>query len=698
MKHKILIAFFISMALPFVTHAQQLAVQWAKQYGATGWDYVNSMVPTTNGGFLLGGSLKGVLPGDSIHPQLSYSNNAWLIATDSNGVAQWQKTFGGKLFENITSMSRTPYGTLVSGIFQDSLYFEELAVYSPAYSNGYISLVDANGMPIWLTSTGGAATISHILTASHASGAMFTAAAFADSLTLNGEAVSHMGEKGIYFSQIGSQGQVLQTLLFKSTGTCYLGGLACTDSVIYIAGSFSDTLHIADTLLGAMGGEDVFVAGFAYNGDLLQIIQAGGTGTERVNALALTPSGKIAITGWFDYAFLMDQHLVHGNGEKDIFVAVMDTLLKVQWLRNIGGLGDDYGYAITTNSRNEYFVSGNFVHYLQLPDENGNLIEMDASSAFGNAFIAKYDDKGNLKASYNLPATSEDYAKVLIADTNGMITTAGNFFEQMQLEGMGANIQNLNTRGERDVFLLRFLDLCNQVQVNAGADTAVCQGQSIYLVAPASYQYYRWIPGGLPNHDLQVQQAGTYKLLTTDFNGCIASDSLHVAIKPLVSAFAGNDTLIDAGLVYVTTGALAPNAISVEWISNGSGYFSNPYELVTNYSPSTDDISTGTVQLSLQATNACGNGMDTMLLSIEQDDDGVTAFPNPTPGFVTLVCTEGKTISTALITTQSGNVIENEITINGTTLQYDLSAYPPGTFLFHLSTNTGIVTKTINKL
>ncbi len=698
MKHKILIAFFISMALPFVTHAQQLAVQWAKQYGATGWDYVNSMVPTTNGGYLLGGSLKGVLPGDSMHPQLSYSNNAWLIATDSNGVAQWQKTFGGKLFENITSMSRTPYGTLVVGIFQDSLYFEELSVYSPAYSNGYISLVDASGMPIWLTSTGGAATISHILTASHASGAMFTAAAFADSLTLNGEAVSHMGEKGIYCSQIGSQGQVLQTLLFKSTGTCYLGGLACTDSVIYIAGSFSDTLHIADTLLVAMGGEDVFVAGFAYNGDLLQIIQAGGTGTERVNALTLTPSGKIAFTGWFDYAFLMDQHLVQGNGEKDIFVAVMDTLLKVQWVRNIGGLGDDYGYAITANSREEYFVSGNFVHYMQLPDENGNLIEMDASSAFGNAFIAKYDDKGNLKASYNLPATSEDYAKVLIADTNGMITTAGNFFEQMQLEGMGANIQNLSTNGERDVFLLRFLDLCNSVTLNAGSDTAFCAGESIYLVAPGAYAYYRWLPNGLPNHDLQVQQAGGYKLLITDFNGCIASDSLNVTQKSLPTAYAGADTLIDAGALYYTQTAVANHATSVEWTTTGSGYFNNPYEVNTTYSPSTTDLSIGSVPLTLNVASSCGTVAHTMQLTIEQDDDGVTAFPNPTPGFVTLVCTEGKTISTALITTQSGNVIENEITVNGTTLQYDLSAYPPGTFLFHLTTNTGIVTKTINKL
>jgi hypothetical protein len=698
MKYTIVIIFFIFCAMSFRSMAQHLEVQWAKQFGSTGWDYVNSMVPTAKGGYLLGGSLKGILPGDSLNAELGSSNNAWLISTDSNGVSLWQKTFGGKMFENITSMSQTPDGVLISGIFQDSLFFENLSICSQAFSNGYTALIDTNGTPVWITSTGGSATISHMLNICSPSGDLFVAAVFADSLNLNGEVLAQNGEKGIYCSQINTEGNVLRTLILKSKGYCHLGGLACTDSVLYLAGSFSDTLQITDTLLVAMGGEDVFIAAFSYAGALLKITSAGGMGNERVQALTLTPNQGVALTGWFDYAFLLDSLLVQGVGGKDIFVAALDSNLQALWLHSIGGLGDDYGYAITSNLNNEYFVSGNFVHYLQLSGENGNLVELDASSAFGNAFIAKYDSIGNLKASYNLPATSEDYAKIIIADTNGMITTAGSFFELMQLQGMGNGIENLATRGERDVFLLRFLDLCNNVSVDAGIDTAFCIGQSIILTAPAAFQYYRWLPEGLPNQDMQVQQAGTYKILITDFNGCIASDSIHVVEKPLSTAFAGNDTLIEAGVTHTTINASTNYASNVEWITDGSGYFSNPYEVSTLYSPSTGDISTGGVQLTLNATNTCGTVTDTMLLNIQQDNDGITVYPNPTPGPLTLVCTEGKTIISALITNQAGNVIENLLNVNNTALEFDLSTFPPGTFLFYLTTNTGIITKTINKL
>lgn len=698
MKSKIYLLILLLSGFAQSISAQQLSLQWAQSLGGTGWDYVNSMLTDSSGNYILGGSLKGTLPGDSTHPKLAYSNNAFLASCDTNGNILWQKTFGGTMFDNISSMVKTSQGILISGIFQDTLCFEDEFTTTLAYSGAYLALINEQGIPLWLRNIGGQAIVKQIHICSNPQGGTLLAGVFADSLQLAGQEMAVNGEKGIFITKILTDGSETNSRVFKGTGSLSLGGILCNDSLICLAGSFSDTLHISDTTLVSFGEEDVFIALFTPTGELRRLFTAGGIGAEQVRAVTLSPAGDFGIVGSFNYSLLMQNHILQTNGGKDIFIAVFDPSGILKWIKNVGGLGNDYGYSISTDHKNNYFVSGNFVHYISMPDENGNLVELDASSAFGNAFIAKFNALGELKASYNLPATSEDYCQSLIADSTGLIIATGNFFETMQLQGVGNNVSELVTKGERDIFIIRFFDICNDVTVDAGIDTALCPGQSIYLTSPEPYPYFRWLPAGLPNQGIDVTQPGTYKLLITNENGCIASDSLVVIMRQLPSVIAGNDTTLAAGENLQLDQASVLNTETIEWNTQGTGYFNTPGQLLTWYSPSFTDVSVGSVLLELASTNQCGTTTDSLLLTIQQDDDGITVFPNPTQGIVNLVCTEGTSIQTASITTQAGTVIDANITINNAVMQYDLSAFPPGTFLFHLITGTNTVTKIINKL
>jgi hypothetical protein len=278
-----------------------------------------------------------------------------------------------------------------------------------------------------------------------------------------------------------------------------------------------------------------------------------------------------------------------------------------------------------------------------------------------------------------------------------MITAVGNFYQVIQIPATRGDTVSLTTQGERDIFLLRFKDLCKGVTVDAGQDTAICPGESVYLTSPQAYPFYRWLPGGSPNHGLDVTKPGIYNLLITDKNGCIASDSLTIILRKLPEVTAGNDTTLAAGEELQIDKAAVVNTASMEWKTDGSGYFGNADLLLTRYSPSLTDISNGKIVLTLAATNQCATIEDNLVLSIKQDDDGITAFPNPTQGMITLVSTKGITIKSASITTQSGTVIQSNIPVNGTVLQYDLTPFPPGAFLFHLTTGTTTLTKIINK-
>ncbi len=693
---------FIVVALTIgnikLTQAQQLSLQWAQKFGHTGWDYINEIKQTEEGNYILAGSFKGNLPEDSLNLKTELSSNAWIASCDTNGSVLWQKTFGGREFETTTSIAKTPQGILIAGMYQDTIRFDSLELISSAYTSAFTALINENGESVWLRQTGGKATISNFLISSNETGVCFIAGSFRDSLELAGNLRASVGESGLFLTQLLPNGNELNPIVFKGTGASSLGGISCNDSLVCIAGSFSDTLRFADTLILPLGEEDTFIAVFNHSGQLRWIQTAGSIGATKVTAIALAKNSEVGFTGNYNFTSLFGQQIIESNGGRDMYITVLNPDGRFKWANSIGGISNDYGYAIYVNDLNEYFVSGSFVHTIGIPDENGEIVEMESFSPFGNAFIAKYNNAGILKASYNLPGTSEDYCKSLTVNEEGMITAVGNFYETLQLEGENGQITELVSSGKKDMFILRFRDMCKDFTVEAGVDTLLCPEQSIYLSPSESYTTYQWLPGGIKNHDLEVTQPGVYSLTATSMYGCIATDSLLVELAPLPVAFAGKDTIAEAGTLVLLNQGIVTEADELYWNTNGEGYFGNNYELNTNYSMSNSDISEGSVILSLTATNMCASVADSLIVTIPMDDDGITAFPNPTAGLVTLVCEDNMIIQTVTITKQSGFVIESGITVNNTEFTYNLQTQAPGTYLFYLTTNVSVVTKVINKL
>ncbi len=179
--------------------------------------------------------------------------------------------------------------------------------------------------------------------------------------------------------------------------------------------------------------------------------------------------------------------------------------------------------------------------------------------------------------------------------------------------------------------------------------------------------------------------------------GCIAYDTLHVELVPIPLVFAGNDTIVQPGSPLVLAGAMESGQ-SPAWITSGDGYFSPSSGLQTTYYFSNNDISNQSVWLILTAGNECISVSDSLKVDILTDDDGITAFPNPTSNMVTLVREEILPIQNITITKQTGFVLEQNIPVNNFEFTYNLQNQPPGTYLFYITTNAGTSCKVINKL
>jgi len=154
-------------------------------------------------------------------------------------------------------------------------------------------------------------------------------------------------------------------------------------------------------------------------------------------------------------------------------------------------------------------------------------------------------------------------------------------------------------------------------QINAGSNTSICEGFTYQIQATAqNYESLFWTTSGTGTFSdpatvnpvytpsLQDINAGSITLtLNANQNSpCtgIVTSSMILSIQKAPLANSGQDvTLCNTQAVQLN--GTAANYSSINWTTSGSGSFSNNNLLNPVYTPSTSDLNTGTVILSLTA-------------------------------------------------------------------------------------------------
>lgn len=85
---------------------------WSKSYGGADVDYLNGVVVTADGNYVVAGYTKsngGDVPGNK------GGNEAWILKLDGSGNKLWAKTYGGVNEEYITSLVKAGEGVIILG-------------------------------------------------------------------------------------------------------------------------------------------------------------------------------------------------------------------------------------------------------------------------------------------------------------------------------------------------------------------------------------------------------------------------------------------------------------------------------------------------------------------------------------------------------------------------------------------------------
>ena len=134
------------------------------------------------------------------------------------------------------------------------------------------------------------------------------------------------------------------------------------------------------------------------------------------------------------------------------------------------------------------------------------------------------------------------------------------------------------------------------------------------------------------NNPGAVSRSGNYYAFEKTTAGCYSLGSvIHVRIsacegQPLpcdknpLTADAGRDDKICAAKTYKLSGNATGGDANVQWTSNGTGKFNDPFSKTPTYMPSTEDVKAGKVTLTMSVrtpNTACVAATDEMVLTIE---------------------------------------------------------------------------------
>jgi len=256
--------------------------EWSKTCGGEGFDWAQSVIQTSDGGYLLGGYTQSFGNG---------SSDMYLVKTDANGSEEWSKTFGGKVDDKIYSILQTSDGGYLLG------------GYTLSFGNGnndmYLVKTDASGNEEWSKTFGGENNdyVNSVLQTSDGG------------YLLGGMTYSFgNGDGDMYLVKTDVSGNEEWSKTFGGTNRDYNWSTHQTSDGGYILGGHSDSF--------GNGEYDMHLVKTDASGNEEWSKTFGGTNRELLWSILQTSDGGYLLGGYTDS---------FGNGNGDMYLVKTDS-------------------------------------------------------------------------------------------------------------------------------------------------------------------------------------------------------------------------------------------------------------------------------------------------------------------------------------------------------------------------------------
>jgi hypothetical protein len=336
------------------------SILWEETYGGSGADLGRYVQETSDGGFVLIGMTTST-DGDV---GISYGGgDVWVIKIDSNGVLQWEYSYGGTSADAGYDIAQTPdNGYIFVGVSSSS--DGDLTINNGELDT-WVVKIDASGVLSWQKSFGGSASDplgpSSIWVLPNEEYAVLTRKASQD-----GDSECWLGAGDTWLLKLNSIGQIIWQRCIGGNGTEQSGDLTVTNDGGFLVASITQS----DDLFNFHGLNDVLITKLSSSGNPEWERCFGGSSVDYVRrGLHQRPDGNIL--------FVSDTESSDGDVEgqvnsADLWLVLLSEAGEILDQYKFGGAGSDYDFQLAYDEDGRLYVAG-FAGYTStdLPNHHG---------------------------------------------------------------------------------------------------------------------------------------------------------------------------------------------------------------------------------------------------------------------------------------------------------------------------------------
>ena len=669
--------------------------QWDKRFGGNLDDILMSMQRTNDGGYILGGYTDSDSGKDVSQRPFgpAYTNDYWMVKTDSLGNKQWDKRFGGDNNDNLYYVQQTADGGYILGGTTSSDSGGSITQFQKGTTDYWIVKTDAQGNKLWdqrlggngdnefstlVQTTGGGFIIGGTTTAGAGEDVSQPAFGAIDYWVVKTDLLGNKQWDKRYGGKGGESkyGNIVLTADGGYLFSCASGADSTGDKTQNDLGSEQSWLIKTDSMGNKLWDKTIFTTGMDQSG--YAVVTSDGSYAIANSTTAGTGGYKTQVgRGSYDYWLVKFSGLgTPCNLAAPIITAASNTTICpgdsaqvctsasypfYQWSCNgIGSCaftkdsGDCYVVVMDTNN---CIAESNHIH-VTVRTVVGNSISTpksiicvgdSASICVNSAFLAYNWNTGDTGTC--ITAVAGSYY-VIVTDSNNCTATT--------------NTVNIT------------LDIVPPTSIVAGR-TVFCQGDTTGICAPQNFFFYYWSSdevGGC----IVVTDSGNYMVTVTDNFNCTAqSNQVHISVKPspVVNVIQHGDSLFYTG------------SLPCQWYSLGEPLPGETSPLYIIRYP-------GSYTVVVSDTNGCSSTSATFSLTgVQNITNGgpVELYPNPTTGRI-LIQTSGFNPQLISVYDLDGRKISGQKFLQ----QMDIGELAPGIYFIEIAGDNVITRKKVVKL
>jgi hypothetical protein len=303
-------------------------IDWSMHYGGSNFDQPNSIRQTSDGGYIAVGSTRSNNMDVSQNQGLY---DLWVVKLTSTGTIEWERTYGGSADDAAFDIEETMDGGYV--VVGETRSSDGDVSFNNGFTDCWLIKISSIGNLLWERSYGGSAGETGFSVRATSDGG-FVIGAIASSS--NGDITNPLGLEDFWVIKTDAQGAIQWQRNYggsNSESGCTV--LPLPDGGYILGGTtFSDDGNI-DNYAG-LG--DFWIAELDGSGGIVWSRTLGGSSTDRLQSLALLPSGDIIVSGFTDSN---DGDVSANNGGRDAWLIRLSSTGALVWQRAMGGSGSD---------------------------------------------------------------------------------------------------------------------------------------------------------------------------------------------------------------------------------------------------------------------------------------------------------------------------------------------------------------------